>query len=78
MGDEGLAIGENRFMSPSEPAPDHAQEERIAPTPGPGDFYYEGPYLVFTEQYHLRRGWCCQSGCRHCPYGFAKKDVEEV
>ena len=34
----------------------------------PGDFYLEGPYLVFTAQYHLRRGFCCNSGCRHCPY----------
>lgn len=34
----------------------------------PGDTYREGPYLVFTEQYHLRRGYCCNSGCRHCPY----------
>ncbi|HXC95053.1 MAG TPA: DUF5522 domain-containing protein [Edaphobacter sp.] len=32
------------------------------------DFYYDGPYLVFTEAYHLRRGYCCNSGCRHCPY----------
>ena len=40
----------------------------------PGDFYRtaEG-YLVFTEQYHLKRGYCCQSGCRHCPYGFNMK-----
>jgi hypothetical protein len=30
----------------------------------------DGPYVVFTEVYHLRRGYCCQSGCRHCPYGF--------
>jgi len=35
----------------------------------PGDSYMEGPYLVFTAQYHLRRGSCCHSGCRHCPYG---------
>ena len=34
----------------------------------PGDTYEEGPYLVFTAQYHLRRGSCCHSGCRHCPY----------
>jgi hypothetical protein len=34
----------------------------------PEDFYYEGPYLVFTEKYHLKRGYCCNSGCRHCPY----------
>jgi Family of unknown function (DUF5522) len=33
------------------------------------DFYREGAYVVFTEAYHLRRGYCCESGCRHCPYG---------
>jgi hypothetical protein len=32
------------------------------------DYYYDGPYLVFTAQYHLKRGTCCNSGCRHCPY----------
>jgi hypothetical protein len=39
-----------------------------------GDYYYspEG-YLVFTEQYHIKRGYCCQSGCRHCPFGFHDK-----
>ena len=36
------------------------------------DCYFDGPYIVFTEAYHLRRGYCCQSGCRHCPYGFEK------
>jgi hypothetical protein len=34
----------------------------------PEDFYQEGPYLVFTAAYHLRRGYCCNSDCRHCPY----------
>jgi alkyl hydroperoxide reductase subunit AhpF len=34
----------------------------------PGDYYMDGPNLVFTEQYHLKRGYCCGSGCRHCPY----------
>jgi len=39
-----------------------------------GDYYLtpEG-YKCFTEQYHLKRGYCCESGCRHCPYGFNKK-----
>ena len=32
------------------------------------DFYREGPYVVFTAAYHLRRGYCCGSGCRHCPW----------
>ena len=32
--------------------------------------YYTSPegFLVFTEKYHLKRGYCCNSGCRHCPY----------
>jgi hypothetical protein len=34
----------------------------------PEDFYMDGPYLVFTAAYHLRRGYCCNSDCRHCPY----------
>jgi len=36
------------------------------------DFYWDGPYMVFTAAYHLRRGSCCHSGCRHCPYGDAE------
>jgi hypothetical protein len=34
----------------------------------PEDFYMEGPYLVFTAAYHRKRGYCCNSDCRHCPY----------
>lgn len=36
------------------------------------DYYMEGPYFVFTAHHHLQRGYCCKSGCRHCPYGFTK------
>jgi hypothetical protein len=32
------------------------------------DYYWENGLLVFTEAYHLRRGYCCGSKCRHCPY----------
>ena len=42
--------------------------------PEPDEFYFDGPFMVFTEQYHLRRGYCCQSGCRHCPYGYAAEE----
>jgi len=34
----------------------------------PEDYYFDGPYMVFTAAYHLKRGSCCNSGCRHCPY----------
>ena len=40
----------------------------------PEDFYKnEDGYIVFTEVYHLKRGHCCKSGCKHCPYGYEKK-----
>jgi uncharacterized protein DUF5522/cysteine-rich CWC protein len=34
----------------------------------PGDFYFDGGMMVFNAAFHLRRGYCCDSGCRHCPY----------
>ena len=37
------------------------------------DFYIENGFMVFTEKYLLKRGYCCESRCRHCPYGFEKK-----
>ncbi|MBK0403273.1 hypothetical protein I5M27_09770 [Adhaeribacter sp. BT258] len=39
----------------------------------PGDYYFnEQGLMVFTAKYHLKRGYCCKSGCKHCPYGFRK------
>ena len=32
------------------------------------DYYQEGGAMVFTASYLQRRGYCCDSGCRHCPY----------
>ena len=58
-------------------APDPDENPATSLEPQPGEFYYEGPFLVFTEAYHLRRGFCCQSGCRHCPYGFNKKSPDD-
>lgn len=40
------------------------------------DYYIENGLYVFTEHYLLKRGYCCQSGCRHCPYGFSLGKVE--
>lgn len=39
------------------------------------DNYYFDPngLMVFKEKYHLDRGYCCKSGCRHCPFGFDKE-----
>ena len=43
------------------------------------DYYFnEDGFMVFTAAYLLRRGYCCQSGCRHCPYGFSASDQTEA
>lgn len=63
---DGLGSGISSETSPS-------RENAVARTapeapPGPEDFYMENGFVVFTAAYHLRRGYCCNSGCRHCPY----------
>ncbi|HUP50599.1 MAG TPA: DUF5522 domain-containing protein [Thermoanaerobaculia bacterium] len=42
------------------------------------DFYREGPYIVFTEKYLRARGSCCESGCRHCPWGYRRDQRSDV
>ncbi len=49
------------------------KEKRLLHNKGltPEDYYVEAHgQLVFTAFYLLKRGYCCRTGCRHCPYGF--------
>jgi hypothetical protein len=39
------------------------------------DYYWEGAVIVFTARYLLARGYCCDSGCRHCPFGEREPDT---
>ena len=32
------------------------------------DFYFENGLMVLTARFLKKRGYCCGSGCRHCPY----------
>lgn len=32
-------------------------------------YYNENGFFVFTEFYHISRGFCCGNHCRHCAYG---------
>jgi len=41
------------------------------------DYYIENGLTVFTAQYLRDRGYCCTSGCRHCPYGFERESAEK-
>jgi len=38
------------------------------------DYYFENGLMVLTSRYLLRRGYCCEQGCRHCPYGYVTTD----
>jgi len=58
---------ENNITPPIKPS------KESKPFEGCGDYYLENGYVVFTEEYHLKRGHCCKNSCRHCPYGFKKK-----
>jgi len=59
------------MSEPNDETPDADAEVR--PLVEGEDFYLEGGLLVFTATFLLRRGYCCESGCRHCPYGYDKE-----
>ena len=43
--------------------------EEVAARNDSVEFYYdELGRVVFTAAYHLKRGHCCGSGCKHCPF----------
>jgi hypothetical protein len=38
------------------------------------EFYFNSEgLLVFTKEYHLKRGFCCKNACLHCPWNYKKK-----
>ncbi len=54
---------------------DHPQRDEIlaahAAALESGEHGYVDPetgLFVFTAAYHVARGSCCTTGCRHCPY----------
>lgn len=40
------------------------------------DFTTENGKVVFTSFFLWNRGFCCGSGCRHCPYREAMTEKE--
>lgn len=32
------------------------------------DYTIDGGKIILTESFLLRRGFCCNTRCRHCPY----------
>lgn len=35
------------------------------------DYYFDNGLMVLTAHFLKKRGYCCENGCRHCPYGFS-------
>ncbi len=46
-------------------------KERPKPIEGVDYYVLPGGRTIFTEEYHLKRGYCCNGRCLHCPW---KKD----
>ena len=43
------------------------------------DYYInEDGNFVFTKWYHLKRGYCCGNGCKHCPYESNLRDTGSI
>lgn len=36
-------------------------------------YFNEEGLLVFTEFYHLKRGFCCKNKCKHCPWKYGRE-----
>ncbi len=35
------------------------------------DYYYNDQgYIVLTKSFHLKKGYCCGNGCKHCPFNY--------
>ena len=56
--------------------------QEVPPEPAPlrenEDYYIENGFSVFTAAFHLKRGYCCGNGCRHCPYKNGKSEAENI
>jgi hypothetical protein len=70
------ATGPGAFPHPTRLSPDHPLRGEIIARHdmalANGETGYLDPstgLFVLTAAYLLARGRCCQSGCRHCPYG---------
>ena len=41
------------------------------------DFYFENGFMVLTAKFLRDRGYCCENGCRHCPYTESEIEVNK-
>lgn len=70
MRPDGLSRPHPSRFDPAGPDHDAALAAHAAAV-GAGDAGYLDPasgLFVLTAAYLADRGWCCDNGCRHCPY----------
>ncbi|MEL6926049.1 MAG: DUF5522 domain-containing protein [Bacteroidota bacterium] len=60
----GLRVSAKQYI----PLAKSKKNEPAAPLILGKDYHIENGLYVFTRAYHLKRGYCCGSGCRHCPW----------
>jgi Family of unknown function (DUF5522) len=53
---------------------DQSNEPNATPLQEGLDYYLENGLMVFTAHFLRKRGYCCERGCRHCPYGYFAPD----
>lgn len=42
------------------------------------DYYFnEEGNMVFTAEYHKKRGYCCRNVCLNCPWNYGQSEKEE-
>jgi hypothetical protein len=67
----GKQVNANKSTEDTDPASRHDTELQEGQ-----DYYLEHGLLVFTAAFLRKRGYCCESGCRHCPYEYTRKEKE--
>lgn len=41
------------------------------------DYYFnDHGFMVFTENYHKKRGYCCKNICLHCPWNYRRDKLK--
>ena len=70
LADRPLAEPHPDRLAPDDPAYPQIIEAHAAALRAGADTYVDprSGLTVLTAGYLARRGFCCDSGCRHCPY----------
>ena len=42
------------------------------------DYTWDGDKMVLTKEFLLKRGFCCNSKCRNCPYNASNENGLEI